>query len=395
MEREIRRIGKTEIDEMFDLAAYAFNAEKTEKRKVHFEQIITNSQNYGCFSEGKLMSQVVSTPFKVAFHGAVYPMAGIGCVSSYPEYRGQGAISAIMSKLLSDLAAQEVALAYLAPFSYPFYRKYGFEQLFEQISYTIKASDWPNVSVGSGKMKRVTFEEIKPICQRIYASLERNQRGGMIREAWWLDYSIGSDDKNRFAVYEDESGTPAGYIIYQSNVERFTIKEWGFLTKQAFQAIIGFIGSHNGSSKEFYLETGFTGQNFSYLMPAPLIDMKVTPFMMGRIVAMDSFLSMYPFALGKEETYYLKVEDTYASWNEGIWKLMIDASGKGTVKKCSEEFIATEVLSGTIQTWTQFFMGYRTGEDLLFYKKILGAADLLHSLERRVVKTVPVLEEYF
>ncbi|WP_229677511.1 GNAT family N-acetyltransferase [Enterococcus wangshanyuanii] len=380
---------------MFDLAAYAFNAETTEKRKEHFKQIVAHSQNYGCFSEEKLMSQVISTPFTVDFHGTVHQMAGIGCVSSYPEYRGQGGISAIMSKLLADLADQGVSLAYLAPFSYPFYRKYGFEQLFEQISYTVKAENWPNVKVGSGKMKRVNFEEIKPICQTIYAGLEKNQRGGMVREDWWLDYSLGSDEKNLFAVYEDEQGTPTGYLVYQSSAARFTIKEWGYLSYQACQALVGFIGSHSGSSQEFYFETGQTGQDVSHLMPAPLVDMKLTPFMMGRIVSIDAFLSKYPFKSGEKETYYFEIEDRYGAWNEGIWKLVIDETGQGTAKKCTEKKGALAGFRGSIQAWTQLFMGYRTSEDLLFYEKVSGDREQLQALENRLVKGKPVLEEYF
>ena len=79
------------------------------------------------------------------FHGVRYPMAGIGYVASYPEYRGEGGISAIMKEMLADLAKQKVALSYLAPFSYPFYRQYGYEQTFEQAEYTIKTEDWPRV----------------------------------------------------------------------------------------------------------------------------------------------------------------------------------------------------------------------------------------------------------
>ncbi len=395
MKKAIRQMGIKELNEMFDLAAYAFNSEKTEKRKEHFKQIVEHSQNYGCFSENVLMSQVISTPFTVDFHGTVHKMAGIGCVSSYPEYRGQGSISAIMSKLLEDLAELEVSLAYLAPFSYPFYRKYGFEQLFEQISYTIKAADWPHVKVGSGKMKRVNFEEIKPICQTIYAGLEKNQRGGMIRENWWLDYSLGSDEKNSFAIYEDEEGNVTGYLIYRSSTARFTLKEWGYLSNQAFQALVGFIGSHNGSSQEFYFETGHTGHDLSHLMPAPLVDMKLTPFMMGRIVSIEAFLHRYSFESGKKETYYFEVVDFYAPWNEGTWRLSINEAGQGTVEKCSEKIDSSKVINGTIQAWTQLFMGYCTSSELLFYERIHGASKLLEELSDRLVKGKPVLEEYF
>ncbi|EOH92716.1 hypothetical protein UAW_02754 [Enterococcus haemoperoxidus ATCC BAA-382] len=398
MEKEVRLMGEEKIDEIFDLAAYAFNAEPTEKRKLRFKNIVTHSLNYGYFSEDTLTSQIISTPFKVAFHGISYQMAGIGCVSSYPEYRGQGGISMIMKQLLTELAENKVELAYLAPFSYPFYRKYGFEQIFEQISYTVKAEDWPNVKATPGKMKRVTYKEAKNVCQQIYSELPSNQRGAVIRDDWWFGYAFGLDDKNRFALYEDELGNLQGYLIYQSSAERFVIKEWGYVTNQAFQSLVRFIGSHNGASREFHLETGSDGTNLSYLMPSPLVEMKITPFMMARIVDLESFLDKYPFTEGDKETYYIKVEDEYGPWNKGIWELEITKTGLSTVRKLEqipESLTENEVISSTIQVLTQLFMGYRTGSELYFYGKITGQEKLIQTLGQRLVEGKPILADYF
>ncbi len=107
------------------------------------KKLLSHTQSYGFLIDEQLTSQVMATPFQVNFHGVRYPMAGIGYVASYPEYRGEGGISAIMKEMLADLAKQKVALSYLAPFSYPFYRQYGYEQTFEQAEYTIKTEDWP------------------------------------------------------------------------------------------------------------------------------------------------------------------------------------------------------------------------------------------------------------
>ncbi|MEI5994909.1 GNAT family N-acetyltransferase [Candidatus Enterococcus mansonii] len=394
----IQKMTEEQVDEMFQLAAYAFNAETTDKRKERFKEIVKHSWNYGCFSENDLANQVISTPFNVAFHGVNYQMAGIGCVSSYPEYRGQGGISAIMKQLLAELAENKVELAYLAPFSHPFYRNYGFEQLFEQISYTIKAADWPNIRAVPGNMRRVSFEEAKSVCQSIYSVLPKNQRGAVVRQSWWLDYSFGMEQGNQFALYEDEHGNPKGYLIYKSSKEQFVVKEWGYLTGLAFRSILRFIGSHNGSSQEFYYETGFDGQNLSYLMPEPVLEMKISPYMMGRIVDLESFLTKYPFQPGKEACYYLKVEDTYGPWNEGVWEVKINEKGKCIAKKVSQIIGKQKeeaVITSTIQSWTQLFMGYRTISDISFYGKLSGKADLIESLEQRLVKGMPVLEDYF
>ena len=78
-------------------------------------------------------------------------MAGIGYVVSYPEARGQGGINQIMEKILKDCRERKVSLSYLAPFSYPFYRRYGYEQVFDQANYQLDSRDIPNVKKTSGK----------------------------------------------------------------------------------------------------------------------------------------------------------------------------------------------------------------------------------------------------
>ena len=70
-------------------------------------------------------------------------MVGIGYVASYPEARGQGGINQIMEKILEDCRYRKVSLSYLAPFSYPFYRRYGYEQSFDKISYQLNSRDVP------------------------------------------------------------------------------------------------------------------------------------------------------------------------------------------------------------------------------------------------------------
>lgn len=394
----IQKMNETHLDEMFELAAYAFNSEITEKRKERFKKIVNHSWNYGYFSENTLTSQVISTPFIVNFHGIKYQMAGIGCVSSYPEYRGQGGISAIMKHLLNELAENKVELAYLAPFSYPFYRKYGFEQLFEQITYSVKAAEWPNVKAVTGKIKRVSFEQFKQAGQEIYSLNPMNHRGALIRENWWLEYTFDTDSNYQFALYENEHGKVQGYLIYQSSVERFTINEWGYLTDPAFKSLLRFIGSHNGSSREFFFETGFDGQTLSYLLPSPLVKMEITPYMMGRIVDFASFIKKYPFLPGESELYYLTIEDPYAPWNNGLWKLSISDQGKGQVQKVSQlpkNSPNEELISSDIQSITQTFMGYRSLTERLFYEKIEGSQAKIKALDKRLVNGVPVLADYF
>ena len=145
-------------DQMFDLAAYAFAREKSATKVERFEYLARNSKNYGSLAEKKLVSQIMATPFLVNFWNQTFEMRGIGYVSSYPEFRKQGRIDKLMKQVLEDSYDEGVQLAYLAPFSYPFYRRYGYETAFLQIRYEALAEKWPFGGQSHGKVSRVSFE---------------------------------------------------------------------------------------------------------------------------------------------------------------------------------------------------------------------------------------------
>ncbi|MBL1223850.1 GNAT family N-acetyltransferase [Enterococcus sp. BWR-S5] len=383
-----------DTQQMFELAAYAFNSETTEDRKKRFDWVTEHSECYGSFDGNQLTSQLLATPFITNFHGVEYKMAGIGCVSSYPEYRGQGGITALMKKMLADLAEEKTALSYLAPFSYPFYRRYGYEQIFEQIEYTIEPRNWPNIRAVAGSVQRVDWSQAKATIQSIYSQVAEVQRGGLKREEWWQEYKFALGKEHRFAIYKNEEGQAEGYLVYQTNVERFTIVEWQSLSKNGYSALARFVGSHNGATHQFYFKKGFAGEDLSWLIPSPLLDMQLKPYMMGRIVDVQTFLSAYPFHLPDgEKVFYLEVADEFGPWNEGVWELkMLD--GKVALSK-TETPDEEAVLKASIQTWTQLFMGYRSGETLHFHQQIFGKEEQLQELAELLPTGKPILEDYF
>ncbi len=78
MTNKVRELGVSSIEEMFDLATYAFNGADTPERRERFRTLAENSWNYGFFDEeDRLTSQVMATPFPVNFYGQEYLMAAL------------------------------------------------------------------------------------------------------------------------------------------------------------------------------------------------------------------------------------------------------------------------------------------------------------------------------
>ena len=100
---------------------------------------------------------IVDTHFQVSFQGQTVPMAGIGYVASYPEFRGNGAASQLMTEILQENYQKETLFSYLAPFSYSFYSKFGYRYVFNQKHYEIDAADFPLGEKTHLTVKRTDF----------------------------------------------------------------------------------------------------------------------------------------------------------------------------------------------------------------------------------------------
>lgn len=398
----IKKMEKDHLEEMFQLAKYAFHFEETEERRKRFQYIATHSENYGVFqAANQLTSQVMNTPFTVNFHGVTYTMGGIGFVSSYPEWRGQGGINQLMTDILRDSYQKGQVLSYLAPFSYSFYRRYGYEWVFERLTYEMNVTDLPVVERMLGQVIRVTPKEGKTAIQHLYHASEQSKKGGLIRDDWWYTYKYELKEPNSYmALYKNEQGVEEGYLVYEMDSDCLVIKELVYISLEAFYGIIHFIKSHQASFVKCRYETGQNQDTVSFLMPEPSVKRSLTPYMMARIVSMKAFLEQYPWSVSQERLSQLVFrvkDDEYAPWNNGWyeWRLV-----EGQWQVC-QQIQAEEVtpdklcIEGSIQGFTQMLLGYQKPTTLAFFQQIKGEQRAIQLLDELVVTMPPVLDDYF
>lgn len=121
------------------LVEYAFRKQDPIIDDPLFLSRYEHADCYGVYQDNELTNLVMANHFEMQLFQQKVKMAGVGYVASYPEYRGKGGISSIMSELLSDLHDQGVAVSQLAPFSEDFYRKFGYEPTSRRKTYRIPA----------------------------------------------------------------------------------------------------------------------------------------------------------------------------------------------------------------------------------------------------------------
>jgi predicted acetyltransferase len=391
---DVRKMNEAGPQEVLDLVAYAFQWELSEKNKERYRLLAENSWNYGSYDEqGKLASQIMATQFAVDFHGANYPMAGIGFVASYPEYRGQGRIDRIMTRILEDCYEQGIILSYLAPFSFPFYRRYGYEYVFERLVYDVPAHEWADSPKVAGSIQRLSWEKAKDVIHTIYHAMPRHQKGGLIREEWWERIKFTYRKPYTFAIYRDEKGNSTGYLIYTIQDGKFIIEEWSYLTVEAYHGLNRFIVSHADSVARIIYQPGFDNDIRQTIAAKPMENYQVKPDMMARVVDVAGFLERYPFTYKQAGTFAIEIqEDKYAPWNNGIYEISI-ADGQHTVKKVDQTQLPT--LQTTVQHFVQLFMGYQTIETMAFLEQVTADDCVIECLKYNLPTGKPLLEDYF
>lgn len=391
--QKVQKMQQEDYQKMFDLAQYAFQLDTSGDYQRRFEFLAKHSINYGSFEGDNLASQVMLTPLTVQFFGQKHQMGGVGFVSSDPSFRGGGRIDAIMKELLVDCREQGILFSYLAPFSYPFYRRYGYELLFERASYRIPSKSWPRVTGATGTVLRKKWEDSKEAIASIYELAMKKEDGYVLREAWWYEHKFQLKAGHYFAVYYDEVQVAKGYLVYQMKDGVFTITEWQCLTQAANRGLHRYIASHIDSVQAFYYEYGFNGKTPFYLNETPIGNLSIRPEMMVKIVDVEAFLRVYPFEKLTDSFGIIIEEDLYGPWNTGTFEVLVEAKGEVRIEKVETTDLPT--IKTSIQRFTQLFLGYQKLEDLLFYDFLSVDDEIEEVIQGILPNKMPLLEDYF
>lgn len=345
------------LKQIASLIKYAFGKNNDLLHDNNFMSRYDHSNGYGFFNDDKLTSYIMVNKFKSEVFGHHVPMAGIGYVASYPEYRGQGHISKLMKEILNDLHDEGIPFTNLAPFSESFYRHYGFSNSIYQKEYrfsggalrTFKLPRTGHVIRGKWDDLMVQNGVIQLYERQLHTDDERNT---VIREAWWWNRMDTYYHNRNIAVYIDSNGRPISYLIYRIQGDVFLADELYSITAKGLVSLLGFMGSHAGAIKEFRMtlpEHSLIGELFP---EQNQLKISLYPYMMSRIVDFAKMITyMKPL---QEGTFNLEViSDDQCPWNIGVWQ-MTNKDGKVSCKQIEDGLVD---FSGPITAWTQVLLG--------------------------------------
>lgn len=386
---------KEDLRDFYALYLYCFKGCDSKVRQNYFDYRYSHSLKYGVKQNEKLKSGLLSIPLEVNFHDVNYKMNGICDVATYPEHSGHGEISRLMKFALKEMYDDRVALSYLAPFSYKFYRKFGYEAAFDHCHYLVENRDLPKIKVEdeTGTIERFEFGKAITILKPLYDESVKNRLGGLIRSVWWWNYLTIKHQDWKVAIYFDGAIKARGYLIYSDDEKTFRIQDFCSTDWTSFQHLTRFITQHQSMYQFFEYESSCPIAYLDILPEVSTVQAVIRPYMMARIVNLSAFVMQYPF-LKDVESVELSVNDNILPENNGIWILSVK-NGEVDFKKIRNETGGDIELEFSIQSLAQAFLGYCSLDYLVRTGKLRGKKAAVNKLSKSLMDKKPQIQDYF
>jgi len=383
-------LDKNDYEQYRDLFFYSFDQPETEFKESFLKREFDHSRVYGIKEDGQLQVSVTSIPFKVNFFGKEFGMSGIANVMSAPEYLQSNGVDTLMDQMFNDMHQDGTVLSYLGPFSYEYYRRFGYEQAFENLQITlpfVKLARYEKPSMGH--LRRFKYSEAQELIGDLFT--KNNTSGTIVRKSWWWKNLALWYPEDLIAVYYDELNEITGYAIYAFENEDFVVRDMYYQTSDAFLGLMHFINKHRSIYKNVVINStdiNLRVNNFSTNPSEAKVEIQHGK--MARIIDLEKFFSNYPIQSTAIETINLEVNDSLA-WNNHIWELSVNKD-KTSLKIADAEM--PEVIVD-IQTLTKAMFGYQSLADSAKIGNVLGNQDKIQALDDLFIHEKAQLKDFF
>lgn len=326
-----------------------------------------DSLRLGLFdNHGKLQSAMKIIPFTMRLNGQNVPMGGVGAVVTRPETRRRRQIYALFNAAFQEMHHSGQILSFLYPFSFAYYRKFGYEMCYAYDELKIPV---PQLGGFKGEVYAEPFEPGDSIIQyaTIYRQFSHERNFAVVREArdWEriLDRDTYKNLRFSYLLY-DSIGRAAAYILYDAEAEknRVIIRECCWLNPDALGLVFSFLSK--------LTEFGYIQWNapcdvdpFALLPEGFEIKHRRKPAAMARLVNIYAALGTLR-APRRSGRVSIGVTDNSLPHNTGVYAVEWEG-GAVSVEKLGDAAPLPD-LETTAETLAQLVTGYLTPEAAMY-----------------------------
>ncbi|SHJ76104.1 GNAT family N-acetyltransferase [Tepidibacter formicigenes] len=337
--------------------------------------------------DNNIISSLQLNQYKIVLNNKPYDTSYVVGVSTFPDARGKGAMKIIMKSALNELYKKNQIVSILMPIDYRLYRYFGYEHCCDQIEYNMDIEILKDFKI-NGNLKKASLEDIPGLID-VYKSFLKDKNGYILRDENYFENlfkEINSEDGYIY-IHENEEG-PDGYIIYFKMDKTLFVREIAYKNINALKSFLKFIYNHNTQFKKANISSSIDDKIKYLTLNLRNIDIKIKPFMMGRIINFKKFIES--LNLNIDANLNLKVEDDFIDENNKVFNINI-RKGEIEVLETNEN----EDLTIDINTLSQLGFSYIDTKEALFLGKInVKSKDRLKDFEKLFTKKINYINEY-
>lgn len=383
---KIRYARESEIKDIKEIWNYCFD--DGENFVEYYFKNKYRKQNTVVVDEGEeIVSSLQLNQYKLKLNNKTYDTSYVVGVSTFPQVRGRGYMKSIMKFTLKELYKKNQLVSILMPIDYRLYRKYGYEHCYDQLEYIIDIEDLRRFKIDGRLYKANEFnienlvDISKNFLEDINGNVERDEKYylNLIKE-------IKSEDGH---IYIHENNGYQGYIIYFLNGENMFVRELYYKNIDSLKSMLKFIYNHNTQCNKVTISAAINDKIRFVLDNPKTCDIKIKPFMMGRIVNLKGYLETLDIDSNLELCTNVLVQDEFINENNGVFKICLK-DNKLKVQKCEEK----HDVQFNINTITQLAFSYIDINDALLLNDTTISKDALKLFKTIFNKKYNYINEY-
>ena len=333
---------------------------------------------WGLFNEsGKMASTIVTMQNRMILDGSEVNVADVHMEASLPEERGSGNIRSLMYAVLEDFRKRGDVFVVLHPFSFAFYRKFGFELASKSLEQKVPIDQFAGFRCDYS-VKQVQSDEDTAILRQLYASFILDKNFAELREDkdwkyrgngefgepnWWH-----GDRQSYTYIFTDSSGKPRAYLKFRFKEDpnvfmegSMEVDEFVYDSPETFRNVLGFIYGMRAKVNSVSMEL-WDSIDLSTLIPeCDKAERKLGGHQMGRVLDAEKVLRLmsYPADSG---SCSIHIEDDFLPENTGTYAVKYE-NGKAILVEKTDAAADLEV---TEQTFCQLVLGIITPGEAVY-----------------------------
>ena len=394
---QMRHLTTDDLEQYNQLLRYAFQVTEQELAETGWRDdeikqskfpVLERADVLGCFDGDNLISQIAVYPLEMNIYGRTYSIGFVTSVCTYPEYTGHGIMKRLMHLSLEDMRMRGQSFAMLFPYSIPLYRRFGYEIIYNKISYTVKDRQIPSKAKAPGYVRRVGWQSQD--LMELHTRFAAATHGCLYRNSLaWEEYWRWDEDDTFVAVYYNVEGEPTGYMVYLIKDDVMHVKEMIYLNREAYEGLWEYIRAHDSMIDEVRGNSYFSDP-IAFEMDDGDIREVIRPYIMGRIVDVERFLENY--ACDPNESgvrFAFEIEDEFLDWNNKT----VTAEFRGG--RCTLTDEAPDYrLKLSIATLTTLLVGYKSALKLYRMGRIEADPAAVLRLDKAILHEAPYISDY-